>query len=61
MATFTVTGSGDTINPNDGVITLREAINFAANNPGRDRATYVSQENDIAFLRYVKSAPLVGT
>ncbi|NJK67766.1 MAG: hypothetical protein HC941_15630 [Microcoleus sp. SU_5_3] len=42
MATFTVTNSGDTINPNDGVTTLREAINQAANNPGRDTILFNS-------------------
>ncbi|NJS13013.1 MAG: hypothetical protein HC789_22915, partial [Microcoleus sp. CSU_2_2] len=42
MATFTVNSSSDTINPNDGVTTLREAITFAANNPGRDTILFNS-------------------
>ncbi len=36
MATFTVNTSDDGVNPNDGVLTLREAIQAAAFLPGRD-------------------------
>jgi CSLREA domain-containing protein len=36
MATFTVNTSQDGVNPNDGVLTLREAIQAAALLPGRD-------------------------
>ncbi|NJM63480.1 MAG: hypothetical protein HC849_30235, partial [Oscillatoriales cyanobacterium RU_3_3] len=55
MATFTVNGSGDTINPNDGVTTLREAINQAANNPGRDTILI----NNSVLLN--SSLPTLGT
>jgi hypothetical protein len=36
MATFTVNTSTDRVNPNDGVLSLPEAIQAAALLPGRD-------------------------
>ena len=39
MATFNVFTTSDTINPNDGLLSLREAIIAAENSPGRDLIT----------------------
>jgi Ca2+-binding RTX toxin-like protein len=45
MATFTVNSNRDVVNPNDGVLTLREAIIEAGRSPGRDTISLSSDVN----------------
>jgi hypothetical protein len=50
MATFTVNSDGDVVNPNDGVLTLWEAIQAAALLPGRDTIDLAADVNLSAAL-----------
>jgi CSLREA domain-containing protein len=45
LATFTVNTSSDIVNPNDGVLSLREAINSARGSAGRDTIAITTNVN----------------
>jgi CSLREA domain-containing protein len=45
LATFTVNTSSDIVNPNDGVLSLREAINAARSSGGRDTIAIATNVN----------------
>jgi Ca2+-binding RTX toxin-like protein len=45
LATFTVNTSSDIVNPNDGVLSLREAINSARGSAGRDTISIATNVN----------------